>query len=69
MIAIWIKAARLMILPLTKENSYVMLLSFALFAYSMAGFAHNASIVTGDTLFWLLVSPFIYSGTKLSKIN
>ena len=69
MIAIWIKAARLMILPLTKENSYVMLLSFALFAYSMAGFTHNASIVTGDTLFWLLVSPFIYSGTKLSKIN
>jgi len=69
MIAIWIKTAMLMMKPLTQENSYVMLLAFALFAYSMAGFTHNASIVTGDTLFWLLASPFVYDRIKLSKIN
>lgn len=64
MIAIWIKAAKAMMHPLTENNCYVIILAFTLFAYSMAGFTHNASIVTGDTLFWLLASPFVYNKIK-----
>lgn len=64
MIAIWIKAAKTILHPISKNNFFIIILAFALFAYSMAGFTHNASIVTGDTLFWLLASPFVFSDVK-----
>lgn len=67
MIAIWIKSFKIMLHHITNENSYVMLLAFALFAYSVAGFTHNASIVSGDTLFWLLASPFIYKDIQITR--
>lgn len=71
MISLWFKAFKLMIRPINDENAYVMLLSFALFAYCMATFTHNASIVTGDTLFWLLATPIIFMNpnapVKLNK--
>ena len=62
-ISIWFKSFKYALHPIGNNNYYIMLLIYTMFSYCVAGFTHNASIVSGDVLFWLLVTPIIFNKT------
>ncbi len=60
-IMFWVllKAFRLIKSRMNSSNSDYIMFAFALFAYTIVTLTHNASIISGDVLYWILAVPII----------
>lgn len=60
-IMIWVLsiAFKLFRSKMTENNGDYIMFAFALFSYTVVTLTHNASIITGDILYWILAVPLI----------
>lgn len=58
-------ALKLVIMRIKPLTSTYVCVAMAFFVYNISSLAHNASIVTGDVLFWLLAIPLMYESTAI----
>ena len=59
MLKILLVAIKISRKKMTNSNSDYVMFAFALFAYTINTLTHNASIITGDILYWILAVPLI----------